>query len=172
MELSGVNPKGAFTMGFALSVADFASHTRLWCTEAEMGPDFKIEDVPQTVAEGLDDINTRKCLIVCDFVPYGLDRLAPILNAATGLNHTAESLAETGTRITNLARRYNLRNGRKYTDDILPERFFKEESLSGFMKGKKIDKDYFLKMIREYYKLRGWNKKGEPGKEVLKKLGI
>ena len=35
MELSGVNPKGCLTMGVVLSVADFASHTRLWVTEAE-----------------------------------------------------------------------------------------------------------------------------------------
>jgi aldehyde:ferredoxin oxidoreductase len=172
MEMSGVNPKGCLTMGVILSVADFASHTRLWCTEAEMGPDFKIEDIPKTITYGLDEINTRNSLIICDFVPYGFDRLAPILNAITGFNHTPESLIETGTRITHLARRYNLRNGRKHTDDILPERFFKEESLSGFMRGKKLDKDFFKSLIQEYYALRGWNKKGEPVKETLDKYGL
>jgi len=162
MELSGVNPKGCLTMGVVLSVADFASHTRLWCTEAEMGPDFKIEDIPETVANGLDEINTRNSLVVCDFLPYGFDRLAPILNALTGSNHTEKSLMATGARITNLARTYNLRNGRKHTDDILPERFFKEKSLAGFMKGKKLDKDFFRLLIQKYYKVRGWNEKGEP----------
>lgn len=162
MELSGVNPKGCLTMGVVLSVADFASHTRLWCTEAEMGPDFKIEDIPEAVANGLDEINTRNSLVACDFLPYGFDRLAPILNALTGSNHTEKSLMETGARITNLARTYNLRNGRKHTDDILPERFFKEESLAGFMKGKKLDKDFFISLIQKYYKVRGWNEKGEP----------
>lgn len=162
MELSGVNPKGCLTMGVVLSVADFASHTRLWCTEAEMGPDFKIEDIPETVANGLDEINTRNSLVVCDFLPYGFDRLAPILNAITGSNHTDKSLMATGARITNLARTYNLRNGRKHTDDILPERFFKEKSLAGFMKGKKLDKDFFRLLIQKYYKVRGWNEKGEP----------
>lgn len=162
MELSGVNPKGCLTMGVVLSVADFASHTRLWCTEAEMGSDFKIEDIPEAVANGLDEINTRNCLVVCDFLPYGFDRLAPILNALTGSNHTEKSLMETGARITNLARTYNLRNGRKHTDDILPERFFKEESLAGFMKGKKLDKDFFRSLIQKYYKVRGWNEKGKP----------
>jgi len=85
MELSGVNPLGCLTMGVSLSVSDFASHTRLWCTEAEMGSDFKIEDIPLTVVEGQDEINTRNSLTICDFVPLGLDRLAPLLNAATGL---------------------------------------------------------------------------------------
>ena len=44
MEISGVNPKGCLTMGVAMAVADFASHTRAWITEQEMGPEFKIED--------------------------------------------------------------------------------------------------------------------------------
>ncbi len=157
MEISGVNPKGSLTMGVAMAVADFASHTRLWLTEAEVGPDFKIEDIPQAVADGLDTINARNCLIICDFVPFGLDRLAPILNALTGFEYTADSLLDLGTRITHLARRYNLRNGRKPSDDILPERFFKEKSLSGFMRGKILDKKYFKSIIQKYYELRGWN---------------
>jgi len=156
MEISGVNPKGSLTMGVAMAVADFASHTRLWLTEAEVGPDFKIEDIPQAVADGLDTINARNCLIICDFVPFGLDRLAPILNALTGFEYTADSLLDLGTRITHLARRYNLRNGRKPSDDILPERFFKEKSLSGFMRGKILDKKYFKSIIQKYYELRGW----------------
>ncbi len=172
MELSGVNPKGSLIMGFALAVADFASHTRLWCIEQRMADGYKIEDIPATVAEGLDEINTRNSLVVCDFVPYSLDRFAPVLNAATGLNHTAESLQEVGERITNLARRYNLRNGRKHTDDILPERFFKEKSLSGFMKGKILDKEFFKSLVRKYYAIRGWNEKGEPTEEVLRKYGL
>jgi aldehyde:ferredoxin oxidoreductase len=158
MEISGVNPKGSLTMGVAMAVADFASHTRLWLTEAEAGPDFKIEDIPQAVADGLDTVNARNCLIICDFVPFGLDRLAPILNALTGFKYTPESLLDLGTRITHLARRYNLQNGRTPSDDILPERFFKEKSLSGFMRGKILEKKYFKSIIQKYYELRGWNK--------------
>lgn len=162
MEISGVNPKGSLTMGVVMAVADFASHTRLWCTEAEMGPNFKIEDIPHTVAEGIDDVNIRNSMIICDFVPFGMDRLVPILNAATGLDYTSQSIKEVGARVTNLARKYNLRNGRKSSDDTLPERFFKEESLSGFMRGKKLDKTFFNSLIKQYYDLRGWNEKGEP----------
>jgi aldehyde:ferredoxin oxidoreductase len=162
MEYSGVNPKGALTMAVVLAVADFASHTRLWCTEAEMSPDFKIEDIPQTVADGLDEVNIRNCLVICDFVPLGLDRLAPLLNAATGFNFSAESLSQVGANITNLARKYNLRNGRKASDDTLPGRFFDEKSLSGFMRGKKIDREFFKSIVKKYYNIRGWNEDGEP----------
>jgi aldehyde:ferredoxin oxidoreductase len=172
MEMSGVNPKGCLTMGVVLSVADFASHTRLWHTEQEAGPDFKIEDIPQSVADGLDTVNARNSLIICDFVPFGLDRLAPLLNAMTGSAHTADSLMELGTRLTHLARRYNLRNGRRHTDDIVPARFFEEESLAGFMRGRKIDRDFFLSLIRAYYALRGWTDRGEPTAAVLEQYGL
>ncbi len=162
MELSGVNPKGSLTMGVVFAVADFASHTRLWMTEAEMGEDFRIEDIPSAVVEGIDTINARNCLVICDFVPMGLDRLAEILNAATGLAFDGESLLKAGAEITNLARKYNLRNGRTTNDDTLAERFFKEESLAGFMRGKKIDREFFRSLVEEYYNLRGWSKDGIP----------
>ena len=162
MELSGINPKGSLTMGVMFAVADFASHTRLWIAEQELGPDFKVEDIPQAVADGIDTVNVRNSLVICDFVPLGLDKLAELLNAATGSNHTEKSLMEVGARLTHLARRYNLRNGRKHTDDTLPGRFFNEESLAGFMRGKKLDRNYFNSIVQKYYELRGWNENGEP----------
>ncbi|MBI5218813.1 MAG: aldehyde ferredoxin oxidoreductase family protein [Bacteroidia bacterium] len=162
MELSGINPLGSLTMGVAMAVADFSSHTRLWIAESENGPDFKIEDIVPAVSQGIDTTNVRNSLVICDFVPLNLDKLAEILNAATGYNHTGNSLLAIGTKIASLARTYNLKNGRKYTDDTLPGRFFNEESKGGFMKGKKLDRNYFDSFVKAYYKTKGWNEKGEP----------
>jgi len=162
MELSGINPKGSLTMGVMFAVADFASHTRLWIAEQELGPDFTVDDIPQAVADGIDTVNVRNSMVICDFVPLGLDKLANLLNVTTGSNHTEKSLMEVGERLTHLARMYNLRNGRKSSDDTLPGRFFKEESLAGFIRGKKLDKNYFNSIVGKYYELRGWNKQGEP----------
>ncbi|MBU0764268.1 MAG: aldehyde ferredoxin oxidoreductase C-terminal domain-containing protein, partial [Bacteroidetes bacterium] len=172
MEISGINPKGALTFGVAMAVADFASHTRLWIAEQEMGDDFKIEDIPATVVEGIDTINVRNSLVICDFVPLNLDNLAEILNTVTGFKHTGDTLLHTGTRIAHLARRYNLRNGRTHTDDTLPARFFNEPSLAGFIRGKPVDKASFEDLVRKIYKLRGWNEKGEPNSETLKEYDI
>ncbi|MCK9613451.1 MAG: aldehyde ferredoxin oxidoreductase family protein [Bacteroidales bacterium] len=172
MELSGINPKGSLTMGVAMAVADFASHTRLWIAETEMGPDFKVEDILPAVFEGIDTVNVRNSMVICDFVPLSLAVLAEILNAATGSKHTAEDLLKIGARINHLSRAYNLRNGRSDADDTLPERFFSEESLAGFMKGKKMEKDYFKTIIHEYYKMRKWDAKGAPTAEVLKEFEI
>jgi aldehyde:ferredoxin oxidoreductase len=172
MEISGVNPKGSLTMGVALSVADFASHTRLWLTEQEAGPAFTIEDMPAAIADGIDTINARNSLIICDFVPLGLDRLAPLLKAATGLDYSGKDLLGLGTKLTHLARRYNMRNGRKHTDDILPGRFFNEKSLSGFMRDRVLDKDFFNDIIRKYYKIRGWTDTGTPPNDVLREYNL
>ena len=167
MELSGVNPMGSLIMGVVLSVADFASHTRLWCIEQDMGEDFKAADIPAVIARGIDETNIRNSLVVCDFVPENLEALAVVLNAATGMNQTATSLQEIGTRITHLARSYNIRNGRKSNDDVLPGRFFNEVSLSGLMKGQKLDKTFFSSLVQDYYKLRDWDVNGMPSKSVL-----
>ncbi|MEZ5083938.1 MAG: aldehyde ferredoxin oxidoreductase family protein [Bacteroidales bacterium] len=172
MELSGINPKGSLTMGLMFAVADFASHTRLWLAETQAGPDFTLEDMPQAVADGLDEINARNSLVICDFVPLGLDRLAELLNVATGSNHTQKSLMEVGARLTQLARRYNLRNGRTYKDDTLPGRFFDEESLAGFMRGKKLDREYFKGLVQKYYDIRGWDEYGIPTTESIAEVGL
>lgn len=172
MELSGINPMGSLTMGVAMSVADFSSHTRLWIAEQEMGPDFKIDDIVPTVADGIDTTNVRNSLVVCDFLPMSLDKLAEMLNAATGSTYTGADLSRIGTAITHLARRYNLRNGRTAKDDILPDRFFSETSLAGFMRGKKLEKDYFRGIIQKYYQLRNWNEQGEPLPETIKAFDL
>jgi aldehyde:ferredoxin oxidoreductase len=172
MELSGINPLGSLTMGVAMAIADFASHTRLWIAEQEMGPEFKIEDIVPTVIDGIDTTNVRNSLVVCDFVPLPLDIFAGILNAATGSDHTGKTLSETGTRITHLARKYNTRNGRKSKDDTLPGRFFNETNLSGFMEGKKLDKKYFNSFIKQYYNMREWTDHGVPTESILKKFTI
>jgi aldehyde:ferredoxin oxidoreductase len=170
MELSGINPKGSLTMGVMFAVADFASHTRLWIAEQEMGPDFTVDDIPQTIADGIDTINVRNSLVICDFVPLNLEKLAELMNVATGSSHTADSLMKVGERLTHLARSYNLRNGRTHKDDTLPGRFFKEESLAGFMRGKKLEPEYFNSIVRKYYALRKWNDLGEPIREVLQEI--
>jgi aldehyde:ferredoxin oxidoreductase len=172
MELSGINPKGSLAMGVMFAVADFASHTRLWISEQEMGPDFTIDDIPQAIADGFDTINVRNSLVICDFVPLGLDKLAELLNLATGSNHTGDTLLEVGTRLTHLARKYNLRNGRTYKDDTIPDRFFNEESLAGFMQGKKLNREYFNSFVKKYYDLRNWDVEGRPTYKVLERFEV
>jgi aldehyde:ferredoxin oxidoreductase len=54
----------------------------------------------------------------------------------------------------------------------MPERFFKEKSCSGLMRGKVVDKEMFKGLIREYYTLRGWDDLGVPTENVLKEYSL
>jgi aldehyde:ferredoxin oxidoreductase len=162
MELSGISPKGSLTQAIIFGVADFASHTRLWMPETEMGPNFTIEDIPQAVADGLDTTNIRNSLVICDFVPLNLDQLAELLNAAIDTDYTGDDLLKIGGDIDRLSRIYNLRNGRSHKDDKVPERFFTEKSLAGFMEGQVIDRAVYQDIIQKYYALRKWDTTGVP----------
>ncbi|MCD6461631.1 MAG: aldehyde ferredoxin oxidoreductase family protein [Thermoplasmata archaeon] len=172
MEISGVNPLGSYSMALALVTSDFASHTRLWTATDEMMGNLRLEDLPEYIKRGQDEINARNSMIVCDFLPYGLDRLVSFLNAATGFDYTVEELMKAGERMQTLSRWYNLKTGRTHGDDTLPPRFFEEESFAGLMKGKKIPRDLFEEQMREIYRLRGWDEEGRPTEEKMKDLGV
>ena len=171
MELSGVNPLGCYSMGLALVTSDFASHTRLWTATDEM-TDLTLDELPSYIKEGQDEINVRNSLIMCDFLPYGLDRLVRFLNAATGLDYTREEVMEAGERIQTLSRLYNLRTGRTHADDTLPPRFYEETSFAGLMRGKRISRKFFEQQVQDLFALRGWDSEGRPTKETIKNLGI
>jgi len=172
MEISGVNIKGAMSMGLVMATSDFASHTRLWSATDEMYGNIKLDDVPEYVMNGQDEINARNSLVVCDFLPFGFDRLIPVLNQATGFNFTEKSIMKVGERIFNLARLFNIKNGRTKKDDIIPDRFLKEKMTAGILKGKIMTKEFFIKLLEKYYKLRGWNNEGIPENRKLKDLNI
>ena len=97
---------------------------------------------------------------------------AVFANAATGGDYTPEKLLAMGERIQSLSRLYNLRTGRTHADDILPDRFYEEESCSGLMKGKKISREFFESQVQDYFKHRGWDEDGKPTEETLARLKL
>jgi aldehyde:ferredoxin oxidoreductase len=172
MELSGVSPMGCYSHALALTTSDFASHTRMWTATDEMAGKLDFDILPGYIAAGQDEKNVKNCVIVCDFFMLGHDRLAPMIEAATGTPVTVDSMMHIGERIHSLARLYNLRTGRTHADDTLPERMFTEPILSNMMKGRVIDRGFFESQLQEYYKLRGWDEEGRPTKETLVRLEI
>lgn len=172
MELSGVNIKGSASMGLSLATADFASHTRMWSASAEMNGELTFENTPKFVKDGQDEINTRNSLVVCDFLPFGFDRLSPILEKMTGLEFSPEELQKLGEKIANLTRMYNVKNGRTRQDDTLPARFFKEKHLSGIFKDRFLTEEKFAEWLDMYYRERGWDEKGIPTNEKLRELNL
>lgn len=122
---------------------------------------------------GLED-----CMGVCKFVftPHSAGVLTPnhmveIVNAATGWGMSLWSLMKASERAFNLARAFNVREGFKREEDVLPPRFF-EELESGSRKGQRIKKEEFDKAVKLFYEIAGWDEEGRPTPGKLYELGL
>lgn len=95
-----------------------------------------------------------------------LSDYAAILSGIMGHTISQKEFYGIGERIFNLERWMNTREGIRRADDTLPERILKEVREDGWPA---IELE---KMLRKYYKLRGWDASGQPLPSVLQKLGI
>lgn len=91
-----------------------------------------------------------------------------------GKDVTLEDMLKKGERIATLEKYFNQIHtnfGRK--DDFPPNRLMTEGVKTGPLKGEKLDKEKWNKMLNEYYELHKWDKEsGEIPKERLKELDI
>ena len=172
MELSGVNIKGSASMGLTLATADFASHTRFWSASDEMAGNLTFDNTPEFIMKGQDEVNARNSMIVCDFVPFGFDRLAPVYESLTGIEVDGSDLIKIGEIISNLNRLVNIQNGRSRIHDTLPRRFFQEKHLAGIFKGRFLTEETFSRWLDMYYRKRGWDNQGIPTDSKLNELGL
>lgn len=117
-----------------------------------------------------DILNTCKFFMYCGIY---IDHLAELLSAVTGWNIDVQELLKIGERVINLQRLFNMREGFRRDDDLLPERM-KQKPAFGLYKneGRCAIKD-FESMLDEYYQARGWDAKtGIPTKEKLLELEL
>jgi len=99
---------------------------------------------------------------------------AEAVRLATGFPMYTGSFLKLGERSFNLERLFNLREGLTAKDDSLPERLTKTPQPSMEKDGKENPK-YVVpleKMLKKYYKVRGWDKNGVPKKRTLKRLKL
>ena len=175
-ELAGVEPRGSFGMALAYSTSDRGGcHQRCWTPSAELRGDlkrFSFEGVPKFVKESQDERAACFSLVLCDFLPFDVPEMVEMLNAATGFDYTPESYLQAGERIWNMTRLFNIREGMTAADDVLPKRFYQEKMPEGPAEGQIISEEALEAAKLEYYKLRGWKKKGIPKGRTLRKLGF
>jgi aldehyde:ferredoxin oxidoreductase len=103
------------------------------------------------------------------------DEWAQMIYYVTGMKFTSQELRDIGSRIYTLERMFNNREaGYARKDDSLPERYFKEPVPGGLpiVKGTRMDKKKFDKMLDEYYELYGCDSNGVPKPETLQNLGL
>ena len=96
-----------------------------------------------------------------------LDVYAALYSGMTGVPLDASGLLKIGERVYNLERYYNNLNGFREGSDSLPKRFLKEPG-TGVAKGSVCELD---NMLKDYYKLRGWEN-GVVPESKLREVGI
>ncbi len=103
------------------------------------------------------------------FSATSLDDILLWLNGITGWDADREELFETGARIFNLKRVFNVACGLTREDDSLPERILTEPRGTG---GSADTLPDLQLQLEEYYPARGWSAEGIPLPETLRSLGL
>ena len=117
-------------------------------------------------------------LVLCRFTSergFGLfvgEPYAAMVRAVTGWDVTVEELERTGERIVNLERMFNVREGVRRRDDVLPWRVMHEPIPDGPSAGMYCPPDELGAMLDAYYGLRGWDADGVPTGARLAALGL
>ena len=125
------------------------------------------------------------CLGICKYHTVFLGATLPnfedwpkVIYYNTGLEFTPEEIWEVAERCNNIERLFNLREGLEREDlvkgDTLNHRYFDEPLKRGApdIVGLTIDRKKFKKMVDEFYEHNGWDKKGVPTPETLRRLGL
>lgn len=100
------------------------------------------------------------------------DHYPRMINAVTGWTLSLEEVERIGERIWNLERAFNIREGVRRDQDILPYRVMHEPVPDGMHKGMFCPPEELSAMLDVYYTLRGWTPEGVPTREKLEALGL
>ncbi|PYN35515.1 MAG: aldehyde ferredoxin oxidoreductase [Candidatus Rokuibacteriota bacterium] len=117
-------------------------------------------------------------LVMCRFTSergFGLfigDPYATMVRAVTGWDVTADDLERVGERIINLERLFNVREGVRRAQDVLPWKVMHEPIPDGPSAGMHCPPAELAAMLDDYYALRGWDADGVPTAGRLAALGL
>jgi aldehyde:ferredoxin oxidoreductase len=117
-------------------------------------------------------------LVMCRFTSergFGLfvgEPYARMVSAITGWDVSVEELERIGERIVNLERLFNVREGVRRREDVLPWKVMHEPIPEGPSAGMYCPPDELRTMLDAYYALRGWDDDGVPTPARLSTLGL
>ncbi len=157
MEPPGYDPRVLKGMGLAYAVSDRgACHLRATFYKPELAGWIdrdQIEGKAAMFIEFEDRLALFDCLILCRFFRdlYDWDRLEQIITAITGVTLAKDDLQARGSHATELARRFNVREGMQPKADTLPDAFYKP-----LPTGQVLTREDFHTMRKDYYAIKGW----------------
>ena len=117
-------------------------------------------------------------LVMCRFTSergFGLflgEPYARMVSAVTGWEVGSDELERVGERIVNLERLFNVREGVRRSQDVLPWRVMHEPIPEGPSAGMYCPPGELDAMLDAYYVLRGWDADGVPTSARLDALGL
>jgi len=108
---------------------------------------------------------------LCIFTTFawGMDNIAPQIDAACEGDWSVEGCLEAGERIWNMERIFNQAAGFTADDDKLPKRMMEEAIKGGPTEGQV---SRMGEMLPKYYEVRGWTPQGEVTAETRKRLSL
>ena len=166
MEPPGYDPRVLKGMGLAYATSDRgACHLRSTFYKPELSgmidPD-QIDGKADMFIDFEDRLTLFDTLILCRFYRdlYPWDSLGELIKAAIGINAGRETLKKIADSVTNIVRKFNIREGMTSEDDRLPKRLHQKLEKTGQV----ITEEQLEFMIKDYYRLRGWDENGQPGR--------
>ncbi len=100
---------------------------------------------------------------------WGMDNIAPQIDAACSGDWSVEKCLEVGERIWNMERDFNNAAGFTADDDKLPKRLLEQAIVGGPTDGQV---NRLGDMLPKYYEIRGWNAQGELTDETRQRLAL
>ncbi|MEM3730436.1 MAG: aldehyde ferredoxin oxidoreductase family protein [Candidatus Bathyarchaeia archaeon] len=181
LELPAYDPRSlkAHGLNFATSPVG-ANHCIGWNKFEILGIPRKVDPL-STEGKGeitkyvQDETAAAETAVFCSFPLSNdmitLDLYSKLLYSATGIEKFKDPkyLWLVGERIFNLERAFAVREGFDISHDTMPERILKEPMPRKPSQGQVFELDLLLK---DYYRVRGWNEQGIPTKEKLAALGL
>jgi aldehyde:ferredoxin oxidoreductase len=164
MEPAGYDPRVLKGMGLGYAVSDRgACHLRATFYKPEISGMIKpdqIEGKAEMFVDFEDRLTVFDTLVLCRFYRdlYSWERLGEMIHAVTGLPSGKQDLRAIAAAVSTLIRRFNIREGLVRNDDCLSPALHRALDDSG----KNITEDELAYMVREYYRLRGWDDQGIP----------
>lgn len=163
LEPAGYDPRVLKGMGLAYATSDRgACHLRTTFYKPELSgmiPPTQIEGKAELLLDFEDRLTLFDTLVLCRFYRdlYPWEELEKMIHAVTGTDAGKESLRKKAGDIAAVVRQFNLREGLRPEDDRLPKSLHRELARTGDV----ITEEEMEAMLKDYYRLRGWDKELE-----------